>query len=425
MKNSKFFCLVSKGKTFALISLLGITSLSSFSPDKKNLKAENESSTISESRSLPLVEKQLHSYAPAAHRTELYLPMLKGKKVAVMANQTSTLSDKTHLVDFLKKEGINVVKIFSPEHGFRGNADAGEHIKNGIDYRTGFPIVSLYGKNRKPSPSQISDIDVILFDIQDVGVRFYTYISSLTYLMEAAAENNKEIIVLDRPNPHDGYTAGPVLDLDYKSFVGMHPVPVVYGLTIGEYGHMVNGEGWLSGKKKAKYTLIPMMGYHKKKRYPITERPSPNLPNDISIRLYPSLCFFEGTQVSVGRGTDFPFQIYGSPLLKKMPFQFTPQPNLGAKDPFLKGKLCYGEDLRKINPPTTLDLKYIIRAYQAWSGKKEDFFLKNKWFDTLTGTDKTRKQILEGKTSEEIQASWEADLKKFEHIRKKYIIYPD
>lgn len=370
--------------------------------------------------------QQENCYKPAADRPELYLKLLKNKNIAIVANQTSLLADKTHLVDFLVKNNIKIKEIFAPEHGFRGNADAGEHVKNGIDTKTGLPIVSLYGDNKKPKTEQLKGVDLILFDIQDVGVRFYTYISTLSYVMEAAAENNIEVIVLDRPNPHDGYTDGPILKEKWTSFVGLHRVPVVYGLTIGEYGKMVNGEKWLKNGVQAKYTIIPMLNYHKKQRYAISEKPSPNLPNNQSINLYPSLCFFEGTQVSVGRGTDFPFQVFGSPWLKNYQFKFTPKPNFGAKDPFLNGKLCYGEDLR--NHPEIkdkLDLSFVINAYKNFDKKSQEFFLKNLWFDTLAGTDELRKQIISGKSEEEIRNSWKQDLQNFEKIRTKYRIYED
>ena len=370
--------------------------------------------------------QQENCYKPAADRPELYLKLLKNKNIAVVANQTSLLADKTHLVDFLVKNNIKIKEIFAPEHGFRGNADAGEHVKNGIDTKTRLPIVSLYGDNKKPKAEQLQGVDLILFDIQDVGVRFYTYISTLSYVMEAAAENNIEVIVLDRPNPHDGYTDGPVLKEKWTSFVGLHKVPVVYGLTIGEYGKMVNGEKWLKNGVQAKYTIIPLLNYHKKQRYPISEKPSPNLPNDQSINLYPSLCFFEGTQVSIGRGTDFPFQVFGSPWLKNHPFKFTPKPNFGAKDPFLNGKICNGEDLR--NYPEIkekLDLSFVINAYKNFDKKSQEFFLKNLWFDTLAGTDELRKQIISGKSEEEIRNSWKQDLQNFEKIRTKYRIYQD
>ena len=365
-------------------------------------------------------------FKTGADRPEIYLPLLKNKTIGIVTNQTGLLQDKTHLVDFLVKNNIKIKTIFAPEHGFRGNADAGEKVKNGVDIKTGIPIVSLYGPNKKPKPEQLKGIDIVVFDIQDVGVRFYTYISTLTYLMEAGAENNVEIMVLDRPNPHDGYIDGPVLKKKWESFVGMHEVPVVYGLTIGEYGTMVNGEKWLKNGVQAKYTLIEMKNYHKKERYSILDKPSPNLPNDQSINLYPSLCFFEGTQVSVGRGTDIPFQVYGSPWTKDLPYQFTPKPNFGAKDPFLNGKLCYGEnlsdyskDLREIN------LEWLLKAYKNYKNLQQDFFLKNLFFDTLAGSDELRKQIISGKSEKEIKSSWKSNLEKFSKIRSKYIIYQD
>ncbi len=365
-------------------------------------------------------------FKAGADRPEIYLPLLKDKTVSVVTNQTGLLQDRTFLVDFLLQNNVKIQSIFAPEHGFRGDADAGEHVKNGIDTKTGIPIVSLYGNNKKPKPEQLKGVDLILFDIQDVGVRFYTYISTLTYVMEAAAENNIEVIVLDRPNPHDGYIDGPVLKNQWTSFVGMHPVPVVYGLTIGEYGNMVNGEKWLKDGIQAKYTLIPMQNYHKKMRYGVSEKPSPNLPNDQSINLYPSLCFFEGTQVSVGRGTNLPFQIYGSPWTKNLPFRFTPKPNYGAKDPFLNGKLCYGEDLSDYSEDLRrLNISWLLKAYKNYKNPQQNFFLKNLFFDKLAGTDELRKQIIAGKSEEEIRNSWKQDLEDFQRIRAKYVIYED
>lgn len=370
--------------------------------------------------------KDQDCFKTGADRPELYLPLLRGKTIGIVTNQTGLMKDKTHVVDFLVKNGINIKTIFAPEHGFRGEADAGEKVKNGVDVKTGIPIVSLYGQNKKPKPEQLKGLDVVLFDIQDVGVRFYTYISTLTYLMEAGAENNVEVLVLDRPNPHDGYIDGPVLKKKWESFVGMHEVPVVYGLTIGEYGKMVNGEKWLKNGVVAKYTLIPMQKYHKKQRYTILDKPSPNLPNDKSINLYPSLCFFEGTQVSVGRGTNVPFQVYGSPWTKNLPFQFTPKPSAGAKDPFLNGKLCYGENLSNYSQDLRqLNLEWLINAYKNYKNPQQDFFLKNLFFDTLAGSDELRKQIVAGKSEKEIRASWKADLEKFSKIRSKYVIYED
>ena len=299
-------------------------------------------------------------FKTGADRPELYLPQLKGKKIGIVTNQTGVLKDRSHLVDFLFKNNISIIRIFAPEHGFRGDADAGEHVKNGVDAKTNIPIISLYGDNKKPTALQMKGLDIVLFDIQDVGVRFYTFISTLSYVMEAAAENGVEVMVLDRPNPHDGYIDGPVLEKKYSTFVGLHPVPIVYGLTIGEYGSMVNGENWLKNGVKAKYSVIPMQGYHKKQRYETFERPSPNLPNDKAINLYPSLCFFEGAEVSVGRGTDLPFQIYGSPYTKNLPYKFTPKPNFGSKDPPMNGDVCYGEDLSETKEKLTeINLNYL------------------------------------------------------------------
>lgn len=371
-------------------------------------------------------ELQNQCFKTGADRPELYLPLLQNKKVAVVTNQTGRLRDGTFLIDFLVKKDIKIKSIFAPEHGFRGDADAGEHVKSGIDTKTGIPIISLYGANKKPKAEQLIGIDIVLFDIQDVGVRFYTYISTLTYVMEAAAENGVEVMVLDRPNPHDGYIDGPVMKEQWKSFVGMHRVPVVYGLTIGEYGKMVNGEKWLQDGIEAKYTLIPMLGYHKKQRYKLSDKPSPNLPNDLSVNLYPSLCFFEGTQVSVGRGTDLPFQIYGSPWTKNLPYNFTPKPNFGAKDPFLNGKLCYGENLSGKKPDLQrLDLSYLLKAYANYRNSKQNFFLPNLFFDKLAGSDELRKQIITGKSEQEIRHSWQKDLAEFQKIRSKYVIYKD
>ena len=412
-----------KIKDLVLIMLM-IFGLQSCSTQKNNANPTPEPVKTVEIALEKPKNKEENCFKNAADRPELYLPLLKNKTVAIVANQTSLLADKTHLVDFLVQNNIKIKHIFAPEHGFRGTADAGEHVKNGIDTKTGLPIISLYGDNKKPKPEQLQGVDIVLFDIQDVGVRFYTYISTLTYVMEAAAENGKEIIVLDRPNPHDGYTDGPVLKEKWTSFVGLHKVPVVYGLTIGEYGKMVNGEKWMKNAVQVKYTLIPMMNYNKNKRYPISEKPSPNLPNDQSINLYPSLCFFEGTQVSVGRGTDFPFQVYGSPWLKNQEFSFTPKPTSGAKDPFLNGKLCYGKDLRQFPEiKGKLDLSFVIDAYQNFDKKTQDFFLKNLWFDTLAGTDELRKQIISGTPETEIRKSWQKDLENFEKIRRKYVLY--
>src|SRR5690554_5651925 len=285
-----------------------------------------------------------------AERFQVYSELLKGKNVGIVANQTSYLeSEKLHLVDFLILKKVSVKKVFAPEHGFRGTADAGEHVKDGIDSKTGIPLISLYGSNKKPSPEQLKGIDVVVFDIQDVGARFYTYISTLHYVMEACAELGISVIVLDRPNPNGHYIDGPILEKQHQSFVGMHPIPIVHGMTMGEYAKMINGEGWLENKIQCELIVIPMENYDHKKKYSLPIKPSPNLPNDKAINLYPSLCFFEGTLLSEGRGTEMQFQIYGAPFLlkEKYPFTFTSNPNEGSKSPKFKDQLCYGKDLRK------------------------------------------------------------------------------
>ncbi|HSI78138.1 MAG TPA: DUF1343 domain-containing protein [Lunatimonas sp.] len=361
---------------------------------------------------------------PGADRPDIYLPMLEGKRVALAVNQTSVLTqrDNLHLVDFLIQSGIDVKKVFVPEHGFRGDADAGELVKNQIDAKTGLPLVSLYGTSKKPSKEAFSDVDVIIFDIQDVGVRFYTFISTLHYLMEACAEQNKPLMILDRPNPNGDYVDGPILKEGYTSFVGMHPIPVVHGLTVGELAQMINGEGWLENGVKAPIEVIPMDNWTHETPYSLPIKPSPNLPNDVSIRLYPSLCYFEGTDVSLGRGTQFPFQVYGYPDPKFGQFSFTPVSIEGmSKNPPQQDKKCYGKDLR--NEPLThrFTLSYLLEAYQL-SGKKEKFF--NNFFDKLAGSDQLRKDMLAGKNETEIRATWQADLDAYKTLRENYLLYP-
>lgn len=359
-----------------------------------------------------------------ANRTSIYFPLLQDKKIGVVANQTSVIfkNDKsyTHLVDSLFSLNISVKKVFAPEHGFRGDADAGELIKDGIDVKTGIPIISLYGENKKPTNEQLSGIDIVVFDIQDVGVRFYTYISTLHYVMEACAENNIPLIVLDRPNPNAHYIDGPVLDMKHQSFVGMHPIPVVYGMTIGEYAIMINGENWLKNQITCDLIVVPISNYSHETPYSLPIKPSPNLPNDQSINLYPSLCFFEGTNVSVGRGTDMQFQIYGSPFLAMNSFSFTPQPNYGAKSPPHQGVECYGEDLRFYPKLNELNLTWLRDAYSL-SLDSNVFF--NDFFKKLAGNDELQRQIEQGISIEEIKESWEKDLKSFKKIRKKYLLY--
>jgi uncharacterized protein YbbC (DUF1343 family) len=362
-----------------------------------------------------------------AARTNLYLRLLEGKNIAVVANQTSVILknplNKTHqtrhLVDSLVSLQLNVKKVFAPEHGFRGKADAGEIVKDGIDTKTGLQIISLYGKNKKPSPAQLKGINIVVFDIQDVGARFYTYISSLHYVMEACAEAGIQVIILDRPNPNAHYIDGPVLEQAHASFVGMHKVPVVYGMTIGEYGKMINGEKWLKNGIQCNLKVIPLENYNHQKVYNLPIKPSPNLPNDKSINLYPSLCFFEGTNVSAGRGTAMQFQIYGSPYLTKKAFSFTPQANEGSKYPKYKNKICFGEDLRTAENLNKLDLSFLLKAYKQNTSEK--FF--NTFFTKLAGTKKLQKQIEQGLLEEEIRKTWVEDIISFKEIRKKYLIY--
>ena len=362
-----------------------------------------------------------------AERTEKLLPLLKGKRVALVVNQTSIVGPaQTHLLDTLLALDVNVKKVFAPEHGFRGNADAGETVKNGHDTQSGLPILSLYGKNKKPSSAQLADIDVVLFDIQDVGARFYTYISTMHYVMEACAENNKSFIVADRPNPC-GYVDGPIREAGKKSFVGMHPIPVLHGCTVGELAQMINGESWLQGGIQCKLTVIPMEGWQHGQPYSLPVKPSPNLPNDQAIALYPSLCPFEGTSVSIGRGTYMPFQIIGSPYTKGHAYSFTPRPLEGFdKNPLHKNLTCYGIDLRNAEAPQGFSLKYIIEFYQAYqkANKAEEFFTRASWFDLLMGTSSVRQAIIEGKDEATIRASWQKELNIYREMRKKYLLYP-
>ena len=358
---------------------------------------------------------------PGIFQTGEYFPLLEGKRIAVCGNQTS-MADSVHLVDMLLNKGFRVVKVFAPEHGFRGRHDAGETVENGTDKQTGLPIISLYGRHKKPTAADLKDVDVIVFDIQDVGARFYTYLSTLHYVMEAAAEHNIPVIVLDRPNPHIDEIDGPVMDSAYFSFVGLHPVPILYGMTIGEYAQMINGEGWLKGHQQAQLRVIPIRHYTRHSAYVLPVKPSPNLPNQQSVMLYPSLCLLEPTDVSVGRGTDWPFQVYGSPEMCPAPFRFTPHPNAGAKHPKHQGRECCGEDLRRIDPPKGIHLEWLMKAYAKYKDKNHFF---HKYFERIAGNAALRKQIEEGKSPEEIKKSWQKDLDAFKEMRKKYLIYPE
>ncbi len=352
-----------------------------------------------------------------AEQNDIYLPLLKNKKVGVVGNQSSMIVN-THLVDSLLSSGINIVNVFSPEHGFRGTADAGAIIEDGIDSKTGLPIISLYGNNKKPRKEQLKGIDILVFDIQDVGVRFYTYISTLHYVMEAASENNITVIVLDRPNPNGHYIDGPILDTAFQSFVGMHTIPVVHGMTIGEYAKMINGENWIA--TKCELIVIEMENYTHNTYYDLPIKPSPNLPNARAVNLYPSLCLFEGTTISIGRGTNYPFQHFGAAYLKSN-YSFIPKSGEGSKYPKHENIECFGTDLRfQDNYLTTINLNWIIETYKQCS-EKEKFF--NNFFNTLAGNDKLKKQIIAGKTAREIKASWQEGLEEFKKIRKKYLIY--
>lgn len=357
-----------------------------------------------------------------AAQLDLLLPKLNGKAVALVVNYTATVG-QTHLADTLKSRGVNIKKIMAPEHGFRGNAANGEHVKDGLDTKTGLPVVSLYGNNRKPTPAQLSDVDVVIYDIQDVGVRFFTYVGTLQYVMEACSENGKKLIVLDRPNPNGSYIDGPVLSPEHKSFIGMHPVPVVHGMTVGEFAQMINGEGWLEGKGKCDLEVIPLKNWKHHDSYSLPLKPSPNLPNDQAVKLYPSICFFEGTVLSLGRGTEFPFQVIGHPDLKGFPFQFTPVTIPGtALNPPQENKLCYGLDLRKVAVPQHVDLHYLLDLYKAFPDK-EKFFIP--FFERLAGNSILRQQIKDGLTEAQIRASWQKDLDAYKEMRKKYVIYPE
>lgn len=368
-------------------------------------------------------QESMHYIQTGADQIGSYLPKLKGKKIAIVANQTSVIYDRkktTHLVDSLVSLDLNIKKVFAPEHGFRGMADAGEFIEDGVDIKTKLPIISLYGKNKKPTKDQLKGINLVIFDIQDVGARFYTYISTLHYVMEACAELNIPLILLDRPNPNGHYIDGPVLETDYKSFVGMHPVPVVYGMTIGEYGQMINGEKWLKDGVKVALTVIKLKNYTHNSEYILPIKPSPNLPNEKSINLYPSLCFFEGTNVSAGRGTDMQFQIYGSPFLnKKSKFTFTAAPNEGSKYPKHAHAISYGEDLRKVNKLSNINLSWLIKAYKQ--NRTKSFF--NSFFTKLAGTKSLQTQLEKEASESVIRASWKKGLDKFKIVRNKYLIY--
>ena len=389
-----------------------------------NTEKQTKNNQDSKSDNAEQVEKK--PIVVGANSTEAYLELLKGKKVGVVANQTSVIFKKngnTHLVDSLLSLNIDIKKVFAPEHGFRGQADAGEKVQDGIDTKTGLPLISLYGKNRKPSKEQLQDLDVVLFDIQDVGVRFYTYIATLQLVMEACAEYDIPIVVLDRPNPNAHYVDGPTMEKEHTGFLGMTTIPLVYGMTIGEYAIMINEEGWLANKAKVDLTFIPLENYSHDSEYSLPVRPSPNLPNDIAINLYPSLGLFEGTHINAGRGTEFQFQRYGASFLDstQYSFKYWPRPNFGSKNPKENGKVCYGKDLTKIPRMNEVSLKWIIDAYKNATDKNKVFITSG--FTKHAGTSKLQQQIEAGLSESEIKATWKDDLDKFKVIRAKYLIY--
>jgi len=377
------------------------------------------------SQQVEKTEEPISKIKTGADNYDDYLPLLQNKKIGLLTNQTGIVvkNDTTqiHLVDFLIENGINLQKIYAPEHGFRGTADAGEFIKDGKDPKTGTPVISLYGNNKKPTNQQLLDVDLMLFDLQDVGVRFYTYISSLHYLMEACAENKIPLIVLDRPNPNGNIIDGPILEKEHASFVGMHTIPILHGMTIGEYAQMINGEKWLKNEVVCELKVIKCTDYKRDFSYSLPIAPSPNLPNDKSINLYPSLCLFEGTNVSVGRGTDKQFQVFGSPFLKNMTYTFVPKPNFGAKNPLYNDKKCFGRDLSQENNVNQLELKWLIQAYNNTTDKTKFF---NSFFVKLSGTKKLQQQIEQGLSEQEIRKTWDRGIENFKKTRQNYLIYP-
>ena len=398
-----------------LLVLLGFSACSQPVPAPQPATVETSAEIVVESLRL------------GAERTEEYLLLLEGKTVGIIANQTSTIGS-THLVDSLVALNVNIQSVFAPEHGFRGNASAGEKIKDGIDEKTGLPILSLYGSNYKPSAEKLKGLDIVIFDIQDVGARFYTYISTMSHMMEACAENGIAMIVLDRPNPNGHYVDGPILKKEFSSFVGLHEVPIVHGMTVGEYAKMVNGEGWLKGKVQCDLTVIAMENYNRNEVYQLPIAPSPNLPNQKAIYLYPSLCFFEGTEVSEGRGTDKPFQQFGYPKMPNSNTKFTPKSIEGvAKYPKLENKKCNGIDLSvsaedSLRNLGQINLSWLIDTYKNYPQKGK--FFKANFFDKLAGSSTLREQIIAGKTTKEIRKTWETGISSFKEARKQYLLYP-
>jgi uncharacterized protein YbbC (DUF1343 family) len=369
-----------------------------------------------------LLSAQTESIKTGAEQTEFYYPLLEKKNIALVVNQTSVVG-QTHLVDTLLKSGFTISVIFAPEHGFRGDVDAGATIHNSKDDKTGISVLSIYGKNKKPTGEQLKGVDLVVFDIQDVGVRFYTYISTMHYVMEACAENGVEMLILDRPNPHGAEVDGPVLDLKYQSFVGMHPIPVLHGLTVGELALMINGEKWLNNGIQCSLTVVTCKGWEHSMPWNLDIPPSPNLPNNQAVMLYPSLCFFEGTEISVGRGTEFPFQVVGYPDPKFGVFSFIPQSSFGAAEPLQKGKKCYGLDLRYV-PPHSFTLMYLLYFSKKFN-QSEQMITRTSFFNLLAGNDILAKQIVQGLPEEEIRASWKLEINNYKKLRNKYLLYND
>lgn len=407
----------------AALAMLAFSCKSTQAASKKTFRTASLTYTVKEDSLSDIIMSETTpdgKILSGADNFEGFAELLGNKRIGIVTNQSGLRSDSLHIVDYLASRS-KLVKIFAPEHGFRGTADAGETIVDGKDVRTGLPIVSIYGDNKKPKPAQLHDVDLMLFDLQDVGVRFFTYISTLHYVMEACAENHIPLIVLDRPNPNGSIVDGPILEPEHRSFVGMHPIPTLHGMTMGEYARMINGEKWLKDGIQCDLRVVACSSYSHDRSYAILVKPSPNLPNDQAINLYASICFFEGTNVSVGRGTEKQFQHYGSPFLPDTGYCFTPRPNLGAKDPLYNGRECYGEDLMNHPKLDRLELKWLIRAYQDTEDKSRFF---NSYFTKLAGTTRLQQQIESGMSAAEIRASWESGLIEFGKVRARYLIYP-
>jgi uncharacterized protein YbbC (DUF1343 family) len=408
---------------FALVFFLSSSTFFSCTAQKKSGKAKVQDQVQIQA------EKPMLLFKVGAEMLNQDLSMLQGKRIALVVNPTSMVGPE-HLVDVLLSKGIQIVKVLAPEHGFRGKADAGEEVQDNVDAKTGLSIVSLYGNHRKPTAEDLVDLDLVVFDIQDVGARFYTYISTLHYVMEACGEYGVKVLVLDRPNPNGDIVDGNVLDMAHKSFVGMHPIPILHGMTIGEYALMINGEKWLANGLQCDLKVVKCQAYNHNMPYSLPVKPSPNLPDDRAIKLYPSTCFFEGTVISEGRGTDIPFQVFGAPEIdpKLSTFSFVPKSKEGAKFPKFENKTCYGFNISKIQndfeEQKGINLDYLITMYNLYPSK-DDFFLKNEFFDLLAGGTALRAAIVNELSAAEIKASWESDLNEFKKIRDKYLLYKD